>query len=95
MAASEQTYGRFIKKKLQTWLKNQNGVSNYRMAYQIIVACICSPFQGPCRTLSSVQFVFNLGVGLFIHARALPFVMQSFRMLGELYKLYNYYSTLR
>ena len=39
MAASEQTYGRFRTNMPKTWLKNQNGVSNYRMAYQIIVAC--------------------------------------------------------
>ena len=38
MAASEQTYGRFRTDMPKTWLKNQNGVSNYRMAYQIIVA---------------------------------------------------------
>ena len=38
MAASEPTYGRFRTDMPKIGSKNQNGVSNYRMAYQIIVA---------------------------------------------------------
>ena len=39
MAASHQTYARFRPDMPNVWLKNQNGASNYRMAYQIIAAC--------------------------------------------------------
>ena len=38
MAASDQTYGRFRPDMPNVWLKNQNGVSNYPMAYQINAA---------------------------------------------------------
>ena len=38
MAASDQTHGRFRPDMPNVWVKNQNGVSNYPMAYQINVA---------------------------------------------------------
>ena len=41
MAASDQTYGRFRPDMPNVWVKNQNGVSNYPMAYQINVASVC------------------------------------------------------
>ena len=39
MATSDQTYARFRPDMPNDWLKIQNGVSNYPMAYQINAAC--------------------------------------------------------
>ena len=40
----DQTYGRFKPDMPNVWVKNQNGVSNYPMAYQINVASHLSKF---------------------------------------------------
>ena len=62
MAAADLTYGRFIPDMPNVWLKNQNGVSNYTMAYQINAAC-----RG-C--------IYSLYMSVFCHA--LPYYRSSF-----------------
>ena len=65
MAASDQTYGRFRADMPNVWLKNQNGVSNYRMAYQINAASLargglgCRAGLGRQRRLDRVSVRIN------------------------------------
>ena len=44
---SDQTYGRFRPDMPNVWVKNQNGVSNYPMAYQINAAYMVKAYPLP------------------------------------------------